>query len=108
MSQENHQENEQENDQSVRYFVSYTGVKLPVRMVNPLELPDLRNRNTYIVATFDDQDRLTSFEKMVYGEVEISHKYEYDSDGVLRRAEIYMDEETTEMRFDAQGALLSA
>ena len=95
-------------DAQVRYFVSYTGVKPPVRLVNPLQLADLSNRNTYIVATFDQQDRLTGFEKMVYGEVEISHKYEYDGEGVLRRAEIYMDEETTEMRFDAQGALLTA
>jgi hypothetical protein len=98
----------QQNDQSVRYFVSYTGVKLPVKMVNPLEEAALSNRNTYIVANFDDQDRLIFFEKMVYGEVEISHKYEYDGDGVIRRAEIFMDEETTEMLFDAQGALLNA
>ncbi len=98
-------ENTEEN---IRYFVSYTGVKLPVKMVNPLELAGLSNRNTYIVATFDRQDRLTGFEKMVYGEIEISHKYEYDGDGVLRRAEIFMDEETTEMLFDAQGALLTA
>lgn len=92
-------------DNVVRYFVSYTGVKLPVKMVNPLELADLSNRNTYIVATFDAGDRLTGFAKMVYGDVEISHKYEYDDAGVLRRAEIYMDEETTEMRFDAQGGV---
>ncbi len=95
-------------DERVRYFVSYTGVKPPVKLVNPLELADLSNRNTFIIATFDAQDRLLGFEKMVYGEIEISHKYEYDGDGVLRRAEIYMDEETTEMRFDAQGALLTA
>ncbi|MGP8193194.1 MAG: DUF6156 family protein [Methylovirgula sp.] len=95
-------------DERVRYFVSYTGVKLPVKLVNPLELADLSNRNTFIIATFDVQERLLGFEKMVYGEIEISHKYEYDGDGVLRRAEIYMDEETTEMRFDARGALLTA
>jgi len=96
------------SNENIRYFVSYTGIKLPVKMVNPLELADLSNRNTYIIATFDSQDRLTGFEKMVYGDVEISHKYEYDGQGVLRRAEIYMDEETTEMLFDAQGSLLSA
>lgn len=97
-----------ENNGVIRYFVSYTGVKLPVKMVNPLEEADLRNRNTYIIATFDPQDRLLGFEKMVYAEIEISHKYEYDGEGVLRRAEIYMDEETTEMLFDAQGAVVNA
>jgi Family of unknown function (DUF6156) len=98
----------QQSEPTIRYFVSYTGVKLPVKMVNPLEEADLRNRNTYIIARFDTEDRLVGFEKMVYAEVEISHQYEYDSQGVLRRAEIFMDEETTEMHFDAQGALLSA
>jgi hypothetical protein len=95
-------------EERIRYFVSYTGVKPPVKLVNPLELKDLSNRNTYIIARFDAQDRLLSFEKMVYAEIEISHKYEYDSDGVLRRAEIFMDEETTELHFDAQGALMTA
>ena len=95
-------------DEQVRYFVSYTGVKLPVKLVNPLELADLSNRNTFIIARFDAQERLLGFDKMVYAEIEISHKYEYDADGVLRRAEIYMDEETTELHFDAKGALLTA
>ena len=95
-------------DEQVRYFVSYTGVKLPVKLVNPLELADLSNRNTFIIARFDARDRLLGFDKMVYAEIEISHKYEYDAEGVLRRAEIYMDEETTELHFDAKGALLTA
>lgn len=98
----------QENPENWRYFVSYTGVKLPLKLINPLEIVDLTNRNTFIRASFDAQDRLLAFEKLVYGEVEMSHRYEYDADGVLRRAEISMDDEITEMRFDASGALVSA
>jgi hypothetical protein len=97
-----------QDPENTRYFVSYTGVKPPVRMVNPLEAPDLRNRNTFIVAHHDEKDRLIFFKKMVYGEIEISHKYEYDANGVLRRAEIFMDEETTEMLFDEKGAVVTA
>jgi hypothetical protein len=96
-----------QDPENSRYFVSYTGVKLPVKLVNPLEVADLSNRNTFIRAVFDTSERLLGFEKMVYGEVEISHQYEYDSAGVLRRAEIFMDEETTEMRFDETGALIN-
>jgi hypothetical protein len=97
-----------ENPENWRYFVSYTGVKLPVKLVNPLEIADLNHRNTFIRATFDAEDRLLSFEKMVYGEVEIWHRYEYDAAGVVRRAEISMDGDVTEMHFDESGALVSA
>jgi len=97
-----------ETSDDSRYFISYTGVKLPLRLINPLTVADLSNRNTFIRASFDAQDRLLSFEKMVYGEVEMWHRYEYDAEGVLRRAEIWMDQETTELVFDASGALVSA
>lgn len=97
-----------QDPENSRYFVSYTGVKLPVRLVNPLEVKDLSNRNTFIRAQFDEADRLLGFEKMVYGEVEIAHTYEYDAAGILRRAEIFMDEDTTEMRFDETGALINS
>jgi hypothetical protein len=97
-----------EENQTCRYFVSYTGVKLPVKLVNPLELADLNNRNTFIRAFYDDEERLVGFEKMVYGAVEIAHRYEYYPDGVLKRAEISMDEDVTELRYDASGAMVSA
>ncbi|ACB95572.1 DUF6156 family protein [Beijerinckia indica] len=93
-----------QDPENARYFVSYTGVKLPVRMINPLEPEALRNRNTFIVAYFDEQERLLGFKKMVYGEIEISHKYEYDTAGIVRRAEIFMDDDTTELFFDENGA----
>ncbi len=97
-----------EDPQSCRYFVSYTGVKPPVKLVNPLELADLSNRNTFIRAFYDEHERLVGFEKMVYGAVEISHRYEYYPDGVLKRAEISMDDEVTELNYDPTGAVVSA
>jgi hypothetical protein len=97
-----------DNPENWRYFVSYTGVKLPLKLINQLEVTDLNNRNTFIRASFDGQERLLAFEKMVYGEVEMWHRYEYDPGGVLRRAEISMDDEVTELRFDASGVLVGA
>ncbi len=39
---------------------------------------------------------LLRFEKLVYGDIELSHVYDYDADGRLRRAEILMlDEDPT-------------
>jgi hypothetical protein len=97
----------QENPEKCRYFVSYTGVKPPVKMVNPLEEADLTNRNTFIRAFFDDQDRLLGFEKMVYGEVEIYHRYEYSAAGTLTQAEISMDEDVTILKFNEAGELVT-
>ncbi len=82
-----------------RYFVTYSGVKLPLRLVSPLQEADLENRNTYVRARFDDQDRLIAVEKLVYGEVELVHRYEYDQQGAMKAAHITMDGETTAISF---------
>jgi hypothetical protein len=93
------------NPNDYRYFLSYSGVKLPLRLVSPLAATELENRNTFFRAKFDDADRLISCEKIVYGEVELSHLYEYRADGVLARARIGMgDDEPTEVVFDENGA----
>ncbi len=81
-----------------RYFLSYSGVKLPLNLVSPIDESQLENRNTYFRAVFDDAGKLLSCEKIVYGEVELSHTYEYGADGVLSRAIIAMgDDEATEV-----------
>ena len=92
-----------------RYFLTYSGVSLPLRLVSPLTASELGNRNTYFRAMFDDSDRLVSCEKIVYGEVELSHLYEYRADGVLARARISMgDDEPTEVAFDENGIAVRA
>ena len=51
---------------------------------------------------------LTGFDKVVYGEVELAHRYEYHDNGALSRAEIVMlDEDAVIVRFDDTGALIS-
>lgn len=88
-----------------RYFVSYTGVRLPLRLVNPIEAAALSNRNTFIRAYFDERDTLLGFDKLVYGEVELAHRYAYDPSGALRQAEIVMlDEDAVTLHFDESGA----
>lgn len=82
-----------------RYFGTYSGVKLPLRLVSPLEPAELSHRNTFIRARFDEHDRLVECEKMVYGEVHLAHRYAYGGDGGLSRAEIVMDDETTVLEF---------
>lgn len=90
-----------------RYFTSYSGVELPLRLINPL--PDIDNRNTYFCGYFDAVGRLLLCQKMVYGEVELQHRYRYDNSGVLRQAEITdADGEVNVLEFDAEGKLCRA
>jgi hypothetical protein len=91
-----------------RFFVSYSGVRLPFNLVNAIEPGALSNRNTFIRAYFDKAGTLSGFDKVVYGEVELSHRYEYHGNGRLRRAEIVMlDEEPAALSFDETGSPIS-
>jgi hypothetical protein len=98
------------NDETIddcRLFVTYSGVKPPSRLVNPIEPDALSNRNTYIRAWFAPGDQLLRFEKIVYGEVELTHAYEYDGAGVLRRAVVTLqDEDPVVMNYDETGAVV--
>ena len=83
--------------QECRFYASYSGVKLPLKLVNAIAAEALSNRNTFIRAWFDRSGALRRFDKIVYGEVEL------DS-GALSRAEITMlDEEPVVLRFDRAG-----
>ena len=86
-----------------RYFVTYSGVRLPLRLVNPIEETELAHRNTFIRAYFDARDRLSACEKVVYGRVELSHRYSYYENGTLARAVIATEEEETILEFDEAG-----
>jgi hypothetical protein len=94
----------EEMQQDCRYFVSYSGVRLPFNLVNAIAAEALSNRNTFIRAYFDKAGLLRSFEKLVYGEVELSHRYEYHGNGRLSSAEIIMlDEAPVVIIFDEAG-----
>jgi Family of unknown function (DUF6156) len=87
-----------------RYFVSYSGVQLPLKLVTPLEPSALANRNTYFRAYYDGADRLVLCEKITYNEVELLHRYRYHDNGPLKQAVIVnSDQEVTVMTFDEQG-----
>ena len=78
-----------EIDLVVRYFTSYSGVRLPLRLVGELAVEDMRNRNTFYRGGFAADGRLLRCEKMVYGEIEVCHEYRYHADGRLAQALIH-------------------
>lgn len=87
-----------------RYFTSYSGVRLPLRLVNELPEGGLDNRNTFFRGQFDAEERLRVLEKIVYAELELKHVYAYHPDGTLRQAEITdADGDVTVLRFDEAG-----
>ena len=91
-----------ENRGTPRFFVTYTGVKLPFKLVNELQASEVENRNTFFRGYFNAQDLLTGFDKIAYSEVELKHRYEYHDNGKLRQAEITdIDGEVTVLNFDA-------
>ena len=97
-----------EIQENCQFFISYSGVKLPLNLVNPIAADALANRNTYIRAYYNGAGVLTGFDKLVYGEVELAHRYQYDDNGVLRRAEIAMvDEDVVVLQFEADGTPIS-
>jgi hypothetical protein len=84
-----------------RYFLATSGFKPPLKLVNEIEPEALANRNTYIRADYDEAGRLSRFEKIVYGDIELTHVYTYDATGALRRAEIFLpDEHPAVMEFE--------
>lgn len=94
-----------ETEDTRRYFLTYSGVKLPFKLCQQLEASSIENRNTFFQAWFDEQERVTSFQKIVYGEVDLEHRYRYHANGQLATAEIVDAEgEVREMHFDENGA----
>ncbi|OIR07793.1 hypothetical protein GALL_100750 [mine drainage metagenome] len=92
-----------ENRVTTRFFVTYTGVRLPFKLVNELQAGEVENRNTFFRGYFDAQDRLTGFDKLAYGEIELAHRYTYHGNGRLSAAEITdIDGEMTLLIFDAE------
>ncbi len=97
-------ESNNENRGVPRFFVTYTGVRLPFKLVNELQPSEIENRNTYFRGYFDAQGQLTGFDKLAYNEIELSHRYTYRDDGKLCAAEITdIDGETTLLSFDTGG-----
>jgi hypothetical protein len=92
-----------------RIFVSYSGVKLPLKLVNELLSDERDNRNTYFLGIYDADGRLIRCEKRVYGEIELLHHYQYHANGVLQLAEITdADGEITVLQFDSNGRTITS
>lgn len=88
----------------VRYFTSYSGIRLPLKPVGEIAGDGLDNRNTFFRGWFDEHERLRVLEKVVYSELELRHAYDYHPNGALQRAEVTdVDGEVAVLRFAEDG-----
>ena len=91
-------------DQSESYFLTYSGIGLPLKPVTPLEPGEIENRNTYFAVRYDQAGRIEHIRKIVYGDEELVHNYKYREDGSLAEAQITdADGETNVLQCDEQG-----
>jgi hypothetical protein len=51
------EENAMSDAVTIRHFVTYSGIRPPARMIEPLGPADLANRNTFVRARYDVEDR---------------------------------------------------
>lgn len=88
-----------------QFFSSYSGVKLPLKLVGSLSDQDMDNRNTYFEGQFDTENRLVICKKMVYGDIELQHEYQYypNSHNLKQAAILDIDGEQTLLNFDEMG-----
>lgn len=89
------------SDLHYRYFISYSGVKLPLNLVNEISLEQLHNRNTFYRAAYNEHGRMIVCQKVIYSEVDTQHEYEYDADGKLIFARVTEGDEVRELKFGA-------
>jgi hypothetical protein len=91
-----------------RFFVSYSGKTLPPNLVTAIPADGLSHRNAFIRAYFDATGLLKGFDKVVYGEVELAHRYDYHGNGSLSRARILSpDEDPASLEFDEDGVRIA-
>jgi hypothetical protein len=76
-----------------RYFLSYSGITLPLRLLEEISAEGLAHRNTWFRASYDATGRMLRCEKMVYGDVEMVHDYRYDAAGTLIEATVRIGED---------------
>lgn len=98
-----HPQTQEKPESYDHYFLSYSGTKLPLKLVNSLELSEVENRNTYFGANVDEQGRTTLIHRVVYGEIDLEHRYGYHESGALAWAEILDSEgEVRRLTFAAE------
>ncbi len=89
------------------YYGNFSDYSVPPRPTDELTAEKAKTRDAYYVAYFDDNGKIVSREKYLYGSLEFTEQYAYKPDGVLdRKLVIKAGGETTMQYFDRNGRML--
>jgi len=66
-------------------FLSYSGVKLPLKLVTPLEPGELKPQHFFRAQYERGRAHPLMRKDGLVGEVELAHRYEYGANGLLAR-----------------------
>lgn len=86
------------------FYLSYSGISLPLKLVSPIDAASTQNRNTFFAEKQNADGLSIEIAKFTYGEMDLLHKYIYDESGMIVKAEITDGEgEIQHLSFDSQG-----
>mgnify|MGYP001595550878 FL=1 len=89
------------------YYESFATYKLPPHPVGELNPEEAKKRDSYYIAYFDDNGKIVSFSKYLYGKLEFSAKYTYTQEGYLERRELTKASgEVVIQYFDKKGRII--
>ncbi|MGB0206003.1 MAG: DUF6156 family protein [Neptuniibacter sp.] len=86
------------------FYLSYSGISLPLKLVSPIAPESIKNRNTFFTEKQNSDGQPLEIVKFVYGEVDLLHQYTYDEAGKIATAHITdEDGEVQQLKFDDKG-----
>lgn len=89
------------------YYESFANYEIPFRPIGELTSEEAKVRDSYYIAYFDNDGKIVSFTKYLYGKFEFSDKYIYRSNGVLERREMTKSTGDIEIQyFDKKGKII--
>ena len=88
------------------YYGSFSGYSIPYKPIEELTYEEASQRDSYYVAHYDKEGKMTSFAKFLYGKFIFIDRYFYYTSGVLERREgVKFTGESYIQYFDEEGNL---
>lgn len=100
------EESKREMKSSVKYFRSFAGYSIPLRLVDEILKEEADELAAYLVAEYDLDGKITAVVKMLSKRQSFKHRYDYFDNGNLRRVRILREDgKVTVHEYDIGGNL---
>jgi hypothetical protein len=89
------------------YFESFSNYVIPFRPTKEVTPDAAKAHDAYYIGYYNNDGKIVSFAKYLYGKLEFEDKYFYGGDGRIERRELSKSNgETTIQYFDGKGKLI--